>query len=129
MAMAELPHPDRVRVLLTDPKIAPAELDRHGDAFFEAGRASVATMFYERARTPDRVKKVLDLAVRDGDAFLLDWVARVAPDVATPAACEKCGDAALSQGKLAFAKQAFDRAGADGKAAAAENERLRLLNS
>jgi hypothetical protein len=127
--MAELPHPDQVRVLLTDPKIPTAELDRHGDAFFAAGRASVATMFYERAKTPDRVKRILDLAVKDGDAFLLDWVARVAPDLATPEVCEKCGDAAVSQGKLAFAKQAFDRAGADGKAASAENERLRQLNA
>ncbi len=127
--MAELPHPDKVRVLLTDLRIAPTELDRHGDAFFEAGRPSVAAQFYERSKSPDRVKRILDRALKDGDAFLMEWISRIAPDQATPEAWEKVGDAAMQQGKLSFAKLAFEKAGRDGRVAEATNALLKALNA
>ncbi len=127
--MADLPHPDQVRVLLTDAKIAPGELDRHGDAFFDAGRPSVAAQFYERSKSPDRVRKILDRALKDGDAFLMEWISRFAPDQATPDAWEKVGDAAMQQGKLSFAKLAFEKAARDGKVAEATHALLKTLNA
>jgi predicted negative regulator of RcsB-dependent stress response len=127
--MAELPHPDAVRVLLTDPKVPPGDLDRYGDAFLDAGRASVATMFYERSKNADRAKKIADRAVKDGDAFLMEWVARIAPAEATPESWERVGDAALQQGKLTFAKVAFEKAGRDAKAAEATTALLKMLNA
>lgn len=127
--MTNLPHPDQVRVLLTDAKIPPAELDRHGDTFFDSGRPSVAAQFYERSKSPDRVKKVLERALKDGDAFLMEWVSRVASDQATPEAWEKVGDAAMQQGKHSFAKLAFEKAGRDGKVAEATNALLKMLNA
>ena len=127
--MADLPHPDQVRVLLTDPKIAPGALDRHGDAFFESGRPSVAAQFYERSKSPDRVKKILERALKDGDAFLMEWVSRIAPDQATAETWEKIGDTAMQQGKLSFAKLAFEKAGRDGKVAEATHALLKMLNA
>ncbi len=127
--MADLPHPDQVRVLLTDAKVTPADLDRYGDAFVAAGRPSTAVMFYERGKTPDRVRKILELAQKEGDAFLMDWVARVAPELATPEAWERVGDAALKAERFNFAKQAFEKAGRDGKAAEATNALLKILNA
>src|SRR5262245_59459671 len=106
MARAQPPAPDKVRVLLTDPKLTPAELDRCGDLFMEADLPSVAAMFYDRTKSPDRVRQVFDRALKEGDAFLLEWVSRLQPDAATPEAWKRCGEAAEHAGKTAFARTA-----------------------
>ncbi len=118
MTRVNLPPPDKVRILLTDPKLPPAEIDRIGDLFLEDGRPSIAAMFYERTRTPDRAKLILDQGIRDGDAFLVDWVSRILPDAATPDAWRRCAEAAERLGKTAFARTAYVRAGNPEKAVA-----------
>jgi hypothetical protein len=122
-----LPHPDEVRVLLTRKDLAPADCDRTGDQFLAADRPSVAAMFYERSKNPDRARRILDRALKDGDAFLMDWIARVAPDLATPEAWGRVGEAAMAQKKFSFAKLAFEKAGDDARSARATEELLKAL--
>lgn len=129
MAAARLPHPDRIRVLLTDPKLSPEELNRHGDAFLDAGRPNVAVMFYDRTGAPDRVKRVVDLAVREGDTFLLDWAARVRADSVSADDWRRCGQEAMNRRRLSFAVRAFARAGDDAKATEAREALMKALGS
>src|SRR5687767_3019453 len=81
-ARTPLPTPEKIRMMITDPKVTPADLDQAGDLFLEAGHPSTAAMLYERAKSPERIRRILDQALKDGDAFLLDWVVKVAPDLA-----------------------------------------------
>jgi hypothetical protein len=59
----------------------------------------------------------------------MDWVARIAPDLATPEVWERVGDAAMKAERFNFAKQAFEKAGRDGKVAEAANALLKILNA
>lgn len=118
------PIPEKARVLLTDPKRSPAELDAIGDQFLAEQRPNLAVMFYERTRTPDRAQRILDLAVKTGDGFLMDWVARVHPDLARPDLWRRVAEAALASKKLSFAVLAFRKAGDETRA----EEALKELN-
>ena len=62
-AMAATPTPEQVRVLLTDPKQAPADLDRLGSLFLEEGRPNIAMMFFERSGSKETLGRVLRPAV------------------------------------------------------------------
>ena len=125
--MAAAPMPEKVRVLLTDPRQTPADHDRHGDRFLEEGRANIAMMFYERSGSKDRVEKVLKQAVDAGDTFLVEWVFKTWPDLVTPQAWMKTGEAALRARKYAFARDAFQRAGDEAKALEANQALNKVL--
>jgi hypothetical protein len=109
--MAASPSPEKVRVLLTDPRQTPADHDRHGDLFLQEGRANIAMMFYERSGSKDRIEKVLRQAVDAGDTFLVEWVFKVKPDLVDGSTWTRTGEAALRAKKFAFARDAFQRAG------------------
>jgi hypothetical protein len=109
--MAVSPNPERVRVLLTDPKQTPADHDRNGDLFAAEGRMNIAMMFYERSGSKDRLEKVLRQAVEGGDTFLVEWVFKVKPDLVTGDTWKRTGEAAERAKKFAFARDAFQRAG------------------
>ena len=121
MARVNPPPPDKVRVLLTDPKPSAAEIDAIGDRFLEADLPSVAAMFYERTKTPDRAKLVVDRALKDGDAFLLDWASRVLPEAVTADVWRRCAETAERLGKRSFARSAWVKAGNPEKAAAVKD--------
>jgi hypothetical protein len=109
--MAAAPVPERVRVLLTDPRQTAADHDRNGDLFLQEGRANIAMMFYERSGSKDRLEKVLKAAVDGGDTFLVEWVYKVKPDLVDAGAWSRTGEAAMRAKKFAFARDAFLRAG------------------
>ena len=109
--MAASPSPEKVRVLLTDPRQTAADHDRNGDLFLQEGRANIAMMFYERSGTKDRLEKVLQKAVEGGDTFLVEWVFKVRPELVSADAWGRTGEAAMRGRKFAFARDAFQRAG------------------
>ena len=113
--MAVSPSPERVRVLLTDPKQTPADHDRNGDLFAAEGRMNIAMMFYERSGSKDRLEKVLRQAVEGGDTFLVEWVFKVRPELVDASAWSRTGDAAQRAKKYAFARDAYQRAGDETK--------------
>jgi hypothetical protein len=109
--MAAAPTPERVRVLLTDPRQTAADHDRNGDLFLDEGRANIAMMFYERSGSKDRLEKVLRKAVEAGDTFLVEWVFKLRPELVDAASWGKTGEAAMRAKKFAFARDAYQRAG------------------
>src|SRR5688572_5110446 len=109
--MAATPTPEKVRVLLTDPRQTAADHDRNGDLFAAEGRLNIAMMFYERSGSKDRIEKVLRQAVDGGDTFLVEWVFKVRPELVDASAWTRTGEAALKAKKFAFARDAFQRAG------------------
>jgi hypothetical protein len=113
--MAAAPDPERVRVLLTDPRQTAADHDRHGDLFFQDGRPNIAMMFYERSGSKDRMQKVLAQAVAAGDTFLVEWVFKLRPELLDASSWSRTGEAALRASKFAFARDAFQRAGDETK--------------
>ncbi len=115
-----LPHPDRVRVLLTDKRIPPAELAKTGERYLEAGFPNVAAMFFERAQSKDGLARLKKLALDDGDEFILSAVARADASMVQEADWRTCAAAALAKGRLAFARDAFRKAGDVERAAEAD---------
>jgi len=113
--MASTPLPEKVRILLTDPRQTPADHDRNGDRFLEDGRPNIAMMFYERSGSKDRIDKVLRKAVEGGDTFLVEWVFKVRPELVIPQTWSQTGEAAMRAQKFAFARDAFQRAGDEAK--------------
>src|SRR5688572_4166215 len=113
--MAAAPTPERVRVLLTDPRQTAADHDRNGDLFLAEGRSNIAMMFYERSGSKDRLEKVLQKAIEGGDTFLVEWVFKVKPDLVASTAWTRTGEAAMRAKKFAFARDAFQRAGDETK--------------
>ena len=109
--MAASPSPEKVRVLLTDPRQTPADHDRHGDLFLAEGRANIAMMFYERSGSKDRIEKVLHRAVAEGDTFLVEWVFKLKPELITAETWSRTGESAVRVKKYAFARDAYQRAG------------------
>jgi hypothetical protein len=121
--MAPTPLPEKVRVLLTDPRQTPADHDRHGDLFMADGRPNIAMMFYERSGSKDRIDKVLRQAVDGGDTFLVEWVSKVRPELVIPQTWIRTGEAAMRAQKFAFARDAFRRAGEEGESKVQEAEK------
>ena len=113
--MAASPDPEKVRVLLTDPRQTAADHDRHGDLFLKEGRPNIAMMFYERSGSKDRIQQVLTQAVDAGDTFLVEWVFKVRPELVDASYWSRTGEAALRAKKFAFARDAFQRAGDETK--------------
>ena len=109
--MAASPSPEKVRVLLTDPRQTPADHDRNGDIFLQEGRSNIAMMFYERSGSKDRIEKVLQKAVADGDTFLVEWVFKLKPELVNAETWSRTGESAQRVKKFAFARDAFQRAG------------------
>ncbi|MBI2930464.1 MAG: hypothetical protein HYY16_02335 [Planctomycetes bacterium] len=122
-----LPHPDRVRVLLTDSRLPAQEIARIGDRFLEAGLPNVAVMFYERAKSADGLKQVKNLALKEGDEFLLTAVAKSDASLVEPSDWRACAEAALARGRFAFARDAFRKAGDDDRSAQAGQEYLKIF--
>jgi predicted negative regulator of RcsB-dependent stress response len=112
---SKLPAPDKVRYLLVSDQATPEEFDRHGDLFLTAGRFDDAMFFYEKSKSKDRLDQVKTKAMESGDAFLLQWVAKIDRARVMQTDWERLGDAALAKGKLEFARQAFEKAGAGEK--------------
>lgn len=122
-----LPSPERVRILTASKDLKPEDADKHGDQFFEAGNPAQAMMFYERSKNPDRLRKVKEYAVGQGDAFLLLWVAKLSPELLTPEDWTKAGENAMANGRVIFAKDCFEKAELPDRAREARQEYLKIF--
>lgn len=109
-------------MLLTDKRIPPAELAKTGERYLEAGFPNVAAMFFERAQSKDGLARLKKLALDDGDEFILTAVARADASMVQEADWRTCAAAALARGRLAFARDAYRKAGDQEQATAAETE-------
>ena len=102
---------ERQRLLYSkDHKGSPTELSALGKRALEAGFLQDAFEYFLGARDAEGLETIAGLAVETGDAFLLDAVEKRAEMPVLSETWEKLGRAALTGGKLGFAKQAFERA-------------------
>jgi hypothetical protein len=107
----DLPREERVRELTADPALTPDDANKYADLFLQAGNYVVALMFLERSKDPRFLGRVRADAVQLGDAFLLHNVERLLPGSVDAASWRSCGERARKDGKLLFAREAYERAG------------------
>ena len=125
----ELPGEEKVRLLTADPNLTADEANRNADLFIRAGKLAQAMMFLERSRDRERLGRTKDEAVRQGDAFLLHWISRIAPDLVTETEWRDAGGRAMAEGKLLFARECFEKAGDPEKAQKAREDWLKIFPS
>lgn len=125
----KLPSPEKVRLLTASKNLTPEDANRHGDLFFDAGLYAQAMQFYERSKSIDRLQKVKDTAIAGGDAFLLFWVTRIAPDMVSEEEWARAGEKALEAGKVVFARDCFDKANQPDRANEARQKFLAMFTS
>ena len=101
----------RKRDLLNTDRSDPAQLGHLGTRYLEDGRISDAVDFFEKAHDRDRLTSLLKRCLAEGDFFLYRRVSRVLDISPSAEDWTKLGDAALSLGKLRFARSAYREAG------------------
>lgn len=109
------------------PDLTPDEANRYGDLFLSAGKFAPAMMFYERSKDAGRLARVKKEALQLGDAFLLHWLTRIAPDLVAEAEWREAGERAMREGKFLFARDCFEKAGDADRAQAAREEWLKIF--
>jgi hypothetical protein len=125
--VVKLPSEERVRELTADTRLSPDQANQQGDLFARAGKLPQAMMFYERSRDAGRLSQVKEKAIQMGDAFLLHWITRLAPDLVKEGEWKDAGERALADGKFLFAKDCFEKAGDEAKAQAARDSWLKIF--
>ncbi|MCU0587497.1 MAG: hypothetical protein MUF52_05000 [Syntrophobacteraceae bacterium] len=101
------------RDLLNQHAVSVETLLRWGGFFEESGLLHDAVDFYRKAGAHEPLKRLMGLAVDEGDLFLfkrLLKVLEVEPDVEQ---WRRLGESARSRGKLSFAAEALRLAGDD----------------
>jgi len=123
----KLPSEERIRELTADPRLTPDQANQHGDLFARAGKLPQAMMFYERSRDASRLSQVKEKAIQMGDAFLLHWITRLAPELVKQGEWKDAGERALADGKFLFARDCFEKAGDEAKAQSARDAWLKIF--
>jgi len=109
------------RSLLYGPKTSADELIRLGGEALAEGALADALAYFLRADHREGLEKIRDLALDEGDAFLLAQIVRNGARVpVTPEHWRKAAETAERAGKLRFAVQAWRAAGDEAAAARIE---------
>ncbi len=87
--------------------MTPQKMIEVGKSFEAQGLFSDAVDFFSRAKSNSDLERIALAATRDGDAFLLTKIGRLAPSLNL--AYETCGSRALELGKLRHAQRAFEK--------------------
>ncbi|MBI2923208.1 MAG: hypothetical protein HYY18_19305 [Planctomycetes bacterium] len=105
----------------------PPDFGAIGDQFFDAGWHADAVEFYLRAGDNLKLKKALDAAVRDGDAWLVGRLAATSPRLVERDSWRECALNAERSERFSYARAAWEKAGDAEKAAAARAKVLGIL--
>jgi hypothetical protein len=97
------------RDLLNNDKTSRSELLKFGELYAEQGRLADAIDFYERAEHVDGLTQLRQRCIDQGDSFLVQRLTKILGDSLSPPESEQLGDNALSQGKLLFARAAYQQ--------------------
>jgi len=114
----------RKRDLLNSDSVDTAEFINLGARYLEEERISDAVDYFEKAGYQEGLTQVLELCLTEGDYFLFTRLARILSLDPSPEQWTLLGDNALSQGKLLFARSAYQKADLPEKLVQVE----RLLN-
>jgi hypothetical protein len=121
--------PDSIakRDLLWAEHKSPPDYGRYADEFLAAGWTADALEFAIKSGDGARQKKIVQLAIREGDASLLARAAGALPDLVDPAAWRECAKAAERDERWTLARQAWEKAGDRAEAAAANEKVLKAI--
>lgn len=122
-----LPTEERVRELTADPKLTNEQANQYADLFIAAGKQAIALMFLERSKDAALLGRVKEAAVKIGDAFLLHGIEKISPGLVNAGEWRDAGARAMSEGKLLFARDCYEKAGDDEKALAARGAWLKIF--
>jgi hypothetical protein len=106
-----LPRPLARRDVLYSSETPAAQLTELGDGYSGCGLFFDAVEFYARAHDRAGLGKIHDIAIRQGDAFLLRRVQETMPNLVTALDWKTLGDAAKALGKETYVARA-ERGGA-----------------
>ena len=112
MAREEIPEPTEKRALLHTDK--PVDCEKYGDMFFEERRYNDAIDFYAKGALKEKLLKVKQAALDEGDYFLLKRLKKLLPEEIGEADWEKLAANAEKKGIANFAKWADEERGKRG---------------
>jgi hypothetical protein len=98
------------RDLLNSDKTDKSEFIRLGESYLQEGRLSDSIDFFEKAEHTDWLIQLREQCAAEGDYFLYHRLAKVLGDSPSSEEWIKLGDNALDQGKLLFARLAYQQA-------------------
>lgn len=101
------------RRLLNDPELRPEVCKEYAEKFLALGWWQDALEFFQKAGDAQGLEQIKSHCLETGDAFLLGRLG-LSQD---PATWRQVAEKALDQGKLRFARRAFELAGDADKAA------------
>jgi hypothetical protein len=96
----------RKREILYDDERSRQELYDLARAYEEAHLLGDAAQFMAESRVPEALRALKDMAMKEGDAWMLILVARVDPELVTNDDWQKLADKARRLGKDGFARRA-----------------------
>ena len=111
MAQSSLPDYKQKQKILHKPDAQPAALIKQGEEFFAAGWYKDAVDFFAQAESAEGLAKVRQVAIDEGDVFLLKLIQRVLDEEAPEEEWRMLAERALGLGKLQFAREGFRLAG------------------
>lgn len=101
---------EKQRLLYSD-KIAPELIERSATLCFEAGAFNDAMDLFARLNHTAGIEKIAQAALNEGNLFLFDRAMLMLKRPMTPEIYNQIGDKAYALGKIAYARQAFEKAG------------------
>jgi hypothetical protein len=121
--------PDSVakRDLLWAEHKTPPNYAAYGEQFLKEGWLADAAEFFGRANSEAKLKEILKLAIREGDASLVGRLAQIRAGLVAAPEWNECAREAERLEKWAFARTAWEKAGDAEKAAAARARALVAL--
>ena len=111
MKKDKLPDCFRKSKLLNDSKLPAEKLISFGEMFLRAGFFYDAAEFFRKASYTDGMKQLRDLAVEQGDSFLLGIALRGSDEQENTGLWEALGKKAMELKKYSHAHRAFKMAG------------------
>jgi tetratricopeptide (TPR) repeat protein len=108
------------RDLLNSDKVDPSKLADLGKLYLQEDRLSDAIDFFEKANYREGLDQLRKRCVEEGDFFLYQRLAKSMELPSEPDDLIRLADAALSRGKLYFARSAYQQANQKEKLAQVE---------
>ena len=98
------------RDLLNNEKTSRSELLNYGELYVQQGRLADAIDFFERAQYFEGLTQLRQHCINEGDYFLTQRLSKILENPLDSAEAVQLGDSALRQGKLLFARAAYQQA-------------------
>lgn len=107
----DLPDPIKRREILYGKDTPPDVLREYGRLYLQEGRLNDAVEFFGRAGYREGLMELKQIALKEGDFFLLHHIGEFLQEEFPPEVWKALGKRALEMGKYHFAYKAFGQAG------------------